>query len=56
MGGLARWSFRRYRVSVWDLSGLKDIFQVLHQLLILSMSAEREVVTACLSEGGEIMQ
>ena len=49
MEGFARWLFRRDRVSVWDLSGLKDIFQVLNQLLILSTSAEREEVAACLS-------
>ena len=50
MGGFARWSFRRDRVSVWDLLGLKDIFQVLDQLLILSRSADREEAAACLSE------
>ena len=27
MGGFARWSLRRDRASVWDLSVLKDIFQ-----------------------------
>ena len=42
MGGFARRSFRRDRVSVWDLSGLKNIFQALDQLSILSRPAERE--------------
>ena len=29
MGGFARWTFQRDRVKNWDLSGFKDIFQVL---------------------------
>ena len=49
-GGFARWSFRRDRVSVWDLLALKDIFQVLDQFLFLSRPAEREerLLPACL--------
>ena len=48
-------------MSVWDLLGLKDIFEVLDQLYILSRSAEREDATPCLrgmtnymAEGGII--
>ena len=37
------------RVSVWDFSGLKDMFQVLDQSVILASSEEREEATACLS-------
>ena len=40
VGGFARQFFQRDRVSVWNLSWLKDIFQVLDQLLILSRSAD----------------
>ena len=39
------------RVSVWDFSGLKDIFQVIDSFVILSKSVEREEAAACLSEG-----
>ena len=44
--------FERDSLSEWDLSGLKDIFQVLDQLMILSTSAEREkrLLFACLKD------
>ena len=61
MGGFARWFLQRDMMSVWDLLGLKDIFEVLDQLYILSRSAEREDATPCLrgmtnymAEGGII--
>jgi len=50
-GGFAIWSFLREILRLWDLSGLKDVFQVFHQLVILSKSEEREEAAACLSEG-----
>ena len=40
----------KHGVYVWDLTGLKDIFQMLEQLLILSRSAEREAAAACLKD------
>ena len=51
MEGFASRYFQRDRVSVQDLLGLKDIFQVLDQLLILSRFAEREEAATCWSEG-----
>ena len=56
MGGIARRSFQRDKMSVWNLSGLRDIFQVLDQLLIPSGSAEREEAVACLFESWEMIQ
>ena len=41
---------QREKVKAWDLSGLKDIFQVFDQLVILSRSEEREEAAACVSE------
>ena len=35
---------------MWDFSGLKDIFQVFDQFVILSSSEEREEAAACLFE------
>ena len=40
--GVSKRSFQRDIVRVWDLSGLKDIFQVSDQLVILSRSAKSE--------------
>ena len=42
MGGFAVQSFRREIVRVCDFSGLKDIFQVFAQFVILSRSEEME--------------
>ena len=41
----------RERDRKGDLSGLKEIFQVFDQHLILSMSEDREEGASCLSEG-----
>ena len=41
-------------MNVWDFSGLKDMFQVFDQFVILSKSEEEQDATACLSEGGGI--
>ena len=38
----------RERVSVCDFSGMKDMFQVFDQFMILSRSEEREETAACL--------
>ena len=51
MGGLARRSFQRHRVSVWDLSEFKDIVQVFDHILIRLRSAGSEEAAACMSEG-----
>ena len=37
-------------MNVWDFSGLKDMFQVFEQFVILSTSEEEQDATACLSE------
>ena len=50
-GGGSRWSFWSDKGSVWDLSGLKDMFHMLEQLVILSRSAETEEAAACQSKG-----
>jgi len=40
-------------MSVWDFSGLKDIFQVFDQFVILSRSKEiMRLVPVCLKEKG----
>ena len=48
MVGFSVWSFQRERERerVWDFSGLKDIFQVFDQFVILSRSEEREEAAA----------
>ena len=51
MGGFAEWSIQRESVSEWDFSGLKDMFQVFDQFVILLRSEERKEAAACLSEG-----
>ena len=38
------------REGIWDLSRLKDMFQVFDKFAILSRSEEREEAAACLSE------
>ena len=38
-------------MRVWDLSGLKDMFHMLDQFVILSRSAESEEAAAFHSEG-----
>ena len=39
----------RERVSVCDFSGMKDMFQVFDQFMILSRSEEMEEAAACLA-------
>ena len=51
MGWFSEWCFWREIVSVWDFSGLNEMFQVFDQFVILARSEEREEVVACLSEG-----
>ena len=51
MGGFSKRSFRRDIVIVGDLSGLKDMFHVLDQFVILSRSVVSEEAAACRSEG-----
>ena len=41
----------RHRESVRFVSGLKDMFHMLDQFVILSRSAESEEAVACWSEG-----
>ena len=50
-GGFSKRSFRRDIVRVRHLSGLKDMFHVLDQFVILSKSAVRAEAAACRSEG-----
>jgi len=56
MKGIARWSFRRETVIVWDFSRLKDIFQVFDQLVILSRSAELEEAPVYIYEGWKMLR
>ena len=56
MGGFSKRSFQRDIVRVWDLSGLKDMFHVLVQFVILSRSAVSEEAAACRSEGWQMVR
>ena len=51
MGGLSERFFQRDIVRVFDLSGLKDMFHVLEQFVILSRSTVSKEAAACRSEG-----